>query len=254
MKKTCFVSIDIERDNFGDKNTFEGVESLDKILDIFKKHKVEATLFVTGTILERYHDLVLDWAKDYEIGCHNYFHKSLDQLSVVEREKQLKRFISIYQTIFKKAPKGFRAPQNVIDNEQFEILQRYDFLYDASVIPSHIFLHKYKGYKGRAPKKPYYPSDKDYLKKGNLKILEIPVTPLFSGIPFAATWIRRLRVRFFKLLLKIKKPRVLSLTMHSWDSGTFLKQLDEILGALKEKGYIFKRGEEIYEAFSLYKR
>ena len=261
MKRFCFVSIDIERDNFDDKNTFQGVENLDNILNVLKKHKLEATLFVTGKVLEKYHDLILDWAKDYEIGCHNYFHKSLDELSVVKREKQLKRFIRVYQTILGKLPKGFRAPQNIIDNKQFQALQRYGFVYDSSIVPRHIFLLKYKGYKGRAPKKPYYPSAQNYRKKGDLKILEIPNTPLFGGIPFAATWIRRLGVKFFKFLLKIKKPKFLALTMHSWDgikfkgrssknSGeVFLKQLDEILEILKQANYRFKNGEEIYEAF-----
>lgn len=265
MIKVCFVSIDVERDNFGSKDTFKGVENLDNILNVLKKRQIRATLFVTGKILEKYHDLIPKWAENYEIACHNYIHESFDKMDLLEREKQIKRFISVYKTILGDRPKGFRAPQNIIDNNQLKILQRYNFLYDSSVIPRHIFLHRYKGYKGRAPKKPYYPSSVDYRKKGGMRILEIPVTPLFGGIPLAATWIRRLGVKFFGYLLKIKKPRFLSLSMHSWDgiefkgrssknSGeVFLKQLDELLATLKEGGYSFKTGEEIYEIFSKYK-
>ena len=260
--RTCFLSIDVEKRENQDKNPFEGVEKLDDMLNIFKKHKANATLFVTGEVLERYPDLIKDWAEDYEIGCHNYKHRSLDKLDLLEREKQIKRFISVYKTILGGEPKGFRAPQNIIDNNQFEILERYDFLYDSSVIPRHIFLHKYKGYRGRAPVRPYYPSAKNYQRKGNLKILEIPNTSLFGGIPFAATWIRRLGTGFFRFLLKLKKPKFLSLTMHSWDgvsfkgrssknSGeVFLRQLDEILGILKQSGYYLRTGEQIYEEFS----
>jgi peptidoglycan/xylan/chitin deacetylase (PgdA/CDA1 family) len=238
------------------------VENLDKILNIFKKRQIGATLFVSGDVLEKYYGLVQKWAEDFEIACHNYIHKSLDQLDLLEREKQIKRFVSVYKTILGVSPKGFRAPGNVIDNEQFRILERYGFLYDSSVIPSHIFLHKYRGFKGRAPKEPYCPSAKNYRKKGNLKILELPNTPLFGGIPFVATWIRRIGVKFFKILLKIKKPKFLCLTMHSWDgikfkgrssrnSGEiFLRQLDEILGILKQSGYYFRTGEQIYEEFS----
>ncbi len=35
MKRICFISIDVERDNFGNQNTFSGVENLANILDVF---------------------------------------------------------------------------------------------------------------------------------------------------------------------------------------------------------------------------
>jgi len=253
--KTCFLSIDVERDNWGEQNTFQGAENLDNILDVFKKHKVSATLFISGQALERYPNLVKKWAQNYEIGCHNYSHQYLDELDLLERERQLKKFVEVYRTILEKSPKGFRAPRNIIDNEQFPILGRYGFLYDSSVVPRHIIFHKYEGYKGKAPKKPYFPSVKNYKKRGDMKMLEIPCAPLFGGIPFAATWIRRLGVGFFKLLLRIKKPKFVVLTMHSWDGIEFpggknsgekyLKQLDEILGYLGKIGYEFKSGEQI---------
>ena len=259
--KICFVSIDIERDNFGNKNTFKGVENLESILKIFKKYNVSATLFVTGKVLEQYQNLIKKLDKNYEIACHNYLHIPLNNLDFLERKKQLEKFRKIYQNILKKAPKGFRAPRNIIDNEQFKILQKYGFVYDSSIISSHIFLHKYEGYKGRAPQKPYHPSSKDYQKKGALKILEIPNTSLLGGIPFAATWIRRLGIGFFKFLLFLKKPKFLTLTMHSWDSirfkgkssknsgEAFLKQLDQLLLFLKKIGYKFRSGEQIYKNF-----
>ena len=261
MKKFCFVSIDVEHD-LDKPDSFQGVENLDNILSVLKKHKVEATLFVTGKILEKYHDLISEWAKDYEIGCHNYIHAPLDRMDLLEREKQLKRFVRVYESILGKLPKGFRAPQNIIDNKQFEMLQRYNFVYDSSVSPRHPWrIRRYRGYRGRAPVKPYYPNKSNYRKKGEMKILEIPMTGLSFGVPLVGTWIRKLGVKFFKILLKIKKPKFLSLSMHSWDgikfkgrssknSGeVFLKQLDEVIGILKQADYRFKNGEEIYEAF-----
>ncbi len=259
--KTCFVSIDVEKDNFGKQDTYLGVENLDNILNIFKKYGIRATLFVAGEVLERYHNLATKWAQEHEIGCHNYQHIDLDKIDLAERERQIKRFIRVYQAIFQKTPQGFRAPRNIIDNKQFEILERYGFAYDSSVIPRHLFLHKYEGYKGRAPIGPYFPSNKNYRKKDGMKILEIPNSPLLGGIPFAATWIRRLGVGFFKILLSVKKPDFLSLSMHSWDgikfkgkssknSGEkFLRQLDEILKFLKEIGYEFKNGSQLIKNF-----
>lgn len=263
--RTCFLSIDIEKKEEND--SFEGVEQLDNMLDVFKKHKANATLFVTGEVLERYSGLVKKWAKDYEIGCHNYKHIDLDKINLIKREKQIKDFTKLYKNILNKAPKGFRGPGNIIDNEQFPILEAFGFLYDSTVSPRHPWrLHRYRGYKGRAPIFPYYPSKDNYRKKGpstglGVKILEIPASPGFMNVPLVGTWVRKLGLDFFKKLFWFKKPKFINFNMHSWDGVKFfgkssknsgeryLRQLDEMLGFLKKIGYEFKSGEEIYEKF-----
>jgi peptidoglycan/xylan/chitin deacetylase (PgdA/CDA1 family) len=270
--KTCFVSIDVERDNFGKQNTYEGAENLDSILDVFKKHRVSATLFISGQVLEHYPDLVRKWAKNYEIGCHNYSHQYLDELDLLERERQLKKFVEVYRTILEKSPKGFRAPRNIMDNEQYSILKRYGFLYDSSVLPRYPWpIRRYEGYRGRAPISPYWPDKNNYRKKSpstvlgaSNKLLEIPETPISFGIPvlnipLVATWLRKWGTRVFKRIFWLKKPKFISFSMHSWDgvefkggknSGEkFLRQLDEMLGFLKKIGYEFKSGEKIYGEF-----
>ena len=261
--KICFLSIDVEKRENQKEQPFEGVDNLDNILNVFRKHNIPATLFVTGEVLEYAPDLVKKWSKDFEIGSHNYWHVQLDKIDSVEKERQVKDFVNLYKNIFGFLPKGFRAPRNVIDNEQFSTLERYGFVYDASVFPRYPWrIGAYIGYRGRAPILPYRPDEKDYKKKGDLKLFEIPESPAPFDIPFVGTWLRKLGVKFFKFIFKIKKPRFISFNMHSWDgvkfkgkssknSGKeFLKQLDEMLGFLNNIGYEFKTGEEIYEQFS----
>lgn len=270
--RICFLSIDVEKKEGQENQPFDGVDNLDNILNILKKHNVSATLFVTGEVLEYAPDLVKKWSKDFEIGCHNYWHVQLDKINLAERERQIKDFVNLYKGIFGYLPKGFRAPRNVIDNEQFPILIRYGFAYDSSVLPRYPWpIQTYAGYKGRAPISPYWPSKENYRKKcpsislgTSNKLLEIPESPIsFSlpmiHIPFIATWLRKWGVKVFKILLKSRKQDYLNFSMHSWDgvkfkgkssrnSGKiFLRQLDEILGFLKKIGYEFKSGEEIYE-------
>ena len=262
--KICFLSIDVEPDIFGNKDTFNGVERLNDILDIFERHKADATLFVTGEVLERYPELVKNWdRKNFEIACHNYSHIPLDRINFEQREEEVKNFIELFQKVLMKNPKGFRAPRNIIDNKQFEILEKYRFLYDSSVVPAYPWpILKYEGYKGRAPLYPYYPSPKDYKKKNDGKILEIPLTGLILGVPLVGTWLRKLGTGIFKKLFLVKKPDFLSFSMHSWDgvefrgkssrnSGrVFLRQLDEMLRFLKNIGYEFRNGEQIYRKIS----
>ena len=275
--KTCFLSIDVEkRENDA---SFEGVEKLDNILDIFGKHKANATLFVTGEVLNNYPELVKKWADDYEIGSHGYYHNTLDKLDFGARSKQLGDFGELYRSIFKMPPRGFRAPRNIIDNEQFSLLEKYGFLYDASVFPRYPWpVQLYEGYKGRAPINPYWPSEKNYRKKcpstalgTSNKLLEIPESPItlwglpLLNVPLVGTWIRKLGVGFYKILFLLKRPKFISFNMHSWDGVEFegkssrnsgeiyLKQLDEMLGFLKRIGYSFKTGEQIYKEFLISK-
>jgi peptidoglycan/xylan/chitin deacetylase (PgdA/CDA1 family) len=260
--KTCFLSIDVEKRENQEIEPFEGVKKLDNLLNIFKKYQAKATLFATGEILEHYPDLAKKWANDFEIGCHDYYHVSLDKVDISGAEKQIKDFIDLYKNIFSRTPKGFRAPRNIINNEHFEILERCGFLYDSSVLPRYpLGIKHYAGYRGRAPVKPYWPDKLNYKKEGDLNILEIPESPIFLDIPLVGTWLRKLGVKFFRFLLFFKKPDFISLSMHSWDGVKFegrssrnsgpvyLKQLDEIIGFLRKAGYEFKSGEQIYEEF-----
>jgi len=267
--KTCFLSIDAEKREGQKDQPFEGVDNLDNILNIFRKHNVSATIFVTGEVLEYAPDLVKKWSKDFEIACHNYWHVQLDKINLAERERQVKDFVNLYKGVLGYSPKGFRAPRNVIDNEQFPILERYGFLYDSSVLPRYSWpVRQYEGYRGRAPISPYYPARDIYRKKGDMKILEVPESPMtFLGlpllnVPLVATWLRKWGNKVFKLLLISTKPKYLNFNMHSWDgvkfkgkgsknSGKeFLKQLNEMLEFFKKIGYEFKSGEQIYEEFS----
>jgi len=255
--KICFLSIDVEKKE--ETSSFEGVKRLDNILNIFKKHRAAATLFVTGEALNAYPDLFKNWAKDFEIGCHSYVHICLDRININEFEKQIKDFVDLYEKIFQQKPKGFRAPRNVIQNAHLEILEKYGFAYDASVLPGYpLKLRHYAGYRGEAPQEPYWPDKRDYRKKGEIKILEIPQSTLAFDFPLVGTWLRKLGVKFFKALFIFKNPHFISFSMHSWDGVRFdgkgsygsgekyLKQLDEMLKYLRKIGYEFRSGEEIY--------
>jgi peptidoglycan/xylan/chitin deacetylase (PgdA/CDA1 family) len=263
--KTCFLSIDVEKRENQEIEPFEGVKRLDNFLDIFRKYRAKATLFVTGEVLEHQTDLVKKWANEFEIGCHDYYHVSLDKVDALGAEKQIKDFIDLYRNVFNRTPKGFRAPRNIINNEHFEILGRHEFLYDSSVLPRYpLGIKHYAGYRGRAPIKPYWPDKSNYRKRGSStapstsnRLLEIPEAPVFSGIPLMGTWLRKLGVKFFKFLFYFKKPDFISLSMHSWDGVKFegrssrnsgpvyLKQLEEMMGFLRKIGYEFKSGEQI---------
>lgn len=261
-QKICFVSVDIEGDlEHGDDKTFESVYAVKNLLRVFKQYQVAATLFVSGIIIEKFPNIVKEWARDFEIGSHNYTHDSLTDLSNEERVLQLEKFVDIYKRILGKSCAGFRAPRHLIDNNELELLQKNGFIYDSSVIPAYVPFKKYPGYKGSASTAPYRPDSNDYLKAGRMNILELPLTPVLGGLPFSGTWLRYFNPNLFKFLLFFRKPKFLSFMMHSWDAMEFtghrsknsgriyLAQLEAMLNYLKKAGYQFKNGQQIVNEF-----
>ena len=243
--KIVFASIDVEPD-FG-KQGFEGVKNLDKILSIFKKLNISLTIFLTGEILEKFPEKFKKINRKIEIASHSFTHKFWNTISQRIRKQELEKFITLYERIFRKYPIGFRAPSHIIDEQGLKLLEDKGFLYDSSVLPHYPFCKKYRGYKGRAPLLPYYPSYDNLRRKGDMKILEVPVRGQLFGIPLAGAWIRKLPFFIYKLLFAFYHPRLIVLNLHSWDvlDNRFLDKLEKTLRLLENKGYYFLTGEEI---------
>lgn len=252
--KICFVSIDVESD-LAKPQSFEGVENLSRICDVFKKYNVSATLFITGNVFQKYEEKIKSWSKTYEIGSHGFSHKFWNNLNNEQRQKELDKFIGFYKRIFNTNPSGFRAPSHVIDEQGLKLVQEKGFLYDSSVVPHYPFLKTYRGYKGKAPQKPYFPNKENYRKTGKMKILEIPVSGIFS-IPLAGAWISKLPFFVYELLFRIKNPDFLVLSLHSWDSlnDKLISKIEKLLELLKNKNYRFLNGKQVYEQFSTNQR
>jgi peptidoglycan/xylan/chitin deacetylase (PgdA/CDA1 family) len=260
--RTCFVSIDVEHD-FGsplqrkELREFQGVENLRKILDIFKNQGISATLFVTGEVLKKYQNKAKEWANNYEIACHTWSHCFWNKIETPERKQEIEIFQELYEKVFQEAPKGFRSPSHLIDNDGIKLLEEKGFFYDSSVVPHYPFFKKYRGYQGRAPLTPYHPNIKDIRKKGEMEILEIPIAGQIGGIPLAGAWIARLPFSFYKTLFRIHCPDFITLSCHSWDIldtptrksavSQFLENLEALLVLLKNKDYQFLNGEQIFK-------
>jgi hypothetical protein len=248
-EKICFISVDIEHDHGSEHDkTFCGAERMDEILDIFGRERISATLFVTGEVLEKYPELVMGWSRNHEIGCHSYSHTFFDLVHVSHIREELERFVALYKKTLGVAPKGFRAPSHIIDNTAIRTVSHAGFYYDSSVVPHYPPFKKYRGYRGNAPKAPYYPSEIAYKKAGDMDILELPVTGHLLGVPLAGAWIKGLPFFAYQLLFAMHQPQYVSFSFHSWDvlgDPELTGKLFKILDLLKKHGYQFMRGEEI---------
>jgi hypothetical protein len=102
--------------------------------------------------------------------------------------------------------KGFRTPGNDVDGETLRILEGRGYIYDSSLMPTYygpIFkLLKFSSSKitrknhylgrpayGLSPLSPYHPDGKKIWKRGDMNLLEIPITTMpCLRIPFHASF------------------------------------------------------------------
>ncbi|MDO8623478.1 MAG: polysaccharide deacetylase family protein [archaeon] len=205
------ISIDVEPDLH--TNAYNSVKAIPNLLRLFKKYNVKATFFTTCDCIEKYPSVFKSIKKEgHEISLHGYKHHRFDNLSLDEKENDIKKSIACFKKYLKTKPAGFRAPQHSIDRETMNLLEKYYFKYDSSLIPWN-FYHliffwkiKVKFMNNFSPMKIH--------KINNL--YEIPISSFI--MPFSSITLRILPLpllkMYFHLIDSYKEPVFL---MHSWD-------------------------------------
>jgi len=128
-------SVDVEKDLHGRgyKSVTSGLKKFEKLCD---KNNIKPVLFVTGDCVEKY-PLIFKklHKKEWEISFHGLTHKRFDEMSLKEKEEEIKKGLELWKKKLGFAPKGFRAPQHSIDNKTLDLVEKYGFEYDSSYHP-----------------------------------------------------------------------------------------------------------------------
>lgn len=178
------LSFDVERDppaiNYGD-TSFEGIEKIPDILDVMDSHGVRGTFFVTGRVAGQFPDTVkIMKERGHEVGAHGGFYhdKAVAGLSKSEQIARILQTKNSIENVTGVGVTGYRAPGHLLDSSTLVALEELGFLYDSSVVPSIGGWALYK-HSIISPDAPYHPSAHDPFLKGDMEILEIPITPVF---------------------------------------------------------------------------
>ncbi len=170
------LGFDMETDIGSYTQNYEGLRiGTNKILKIIRHYGIETTFLFTGDAADKNKDIVHDLYKlGYDIGCHSLQHETLgDALFNIpsdrgilkeELKPRLEKNIQIIEKITGERPVSFRAPRLWQGTNQLLVLEELGFLVDAS----------YSQYKYKEMILPYHPARDNWLKKGNLRILELP--------------------------------------------------------------------------------
>lgn len=227
MKAMNVMSIDVEDwfcvQNMArliDRASWDSLESrVEKntlaLLDLFAKHRTEATFFVLGWVAERFPDLVREIARrGHEIASHGYSHRLLTELTPQEFEADLARSLEVLARCVSAPVDGFRAPSFSVTRQTwwaFETLSRHGIKYDSSVFP--IGFHPDYGI-GDAPLTPHI---------ADHGILEIPMSCAQIGgrrIPCSGGgYFRLIPYPFFERLIRAcnSQGRPVIFYLHPWE-------------------------------------
>ena len=134
------LSLAIKKEDWG-RCELRLEDNTGRILDLFGRHKVKATFFVLGWIVERLPELVREIERHgHEIATHGYSHTMLTEIKPEEFEADLERAIAVTEPLIRQKITGFRAPTFSLTQRTLwaaDILVRHGILYDSSVFPAH---------------------------------------------------------------------------------------------------------------------
>lgn len=124
-----------------DWDTFESRVELNtrRLMELFARFKVKATMFTLGWVAERFPGLVREMRDSgHELALHGYDHRSLTEMTAEEFRADLRKAKTILEDISGAQVIGYRAPNYSVVRKTLwalDILGEEGFRYDSSIFP-----------------------------------------------------------------------------------------------------------------------
>lgn len=181
------------------------------VLDVLDKLEIKITFFIVGqdALLEKNHKVLRNIIeRGHEVANHSFHHESwLKTYSKEKIEEEIIRAEEAILTATGKRTNMFRGPGFSWSSDLLEVLQRRDYIFDTSILPTYIspLMRRYYFWKSKLSKKEkesrkelfgsfkegFYPLKPfNWQFENNKTLQEIPVTtmPIFK-IPFHQSYL-----------------------------------------------------------------
>ena len=114
-------------------------QAMPTLLELFERYSIKSTFFIVGKDLHSKfcRDFCVEASqKGHEIANHTTSHPlAVHNLSRREKEYEIRECDELISSTINKKPVGFRAPGYYIDQDMVDVLIKYDYLYDTTVLP-----------------------------------------------------------------------------------------------------------------------
>jgi len=249
--KFCLFSNDVEttsiwfntlRDETGFKVYKEGMP---RLLDIYAKHDIKSTFFFTGYIARLIPDIVKMILKDgHEVGSHGKSHlpeNGFDVMSFEKQKRHLEYSKKLLEDISGREVITFRAPALRTNKHTARALIETGFKIDSSVASQRFDFFLSFGSTNKlkwitAPRLPYYTDENNIFKRGNSKLVEVPLTALF--LPYVGT-----TMRIFPFITSLQRRVVDLETKFNYKPVVFDIHPNELIDESDESRIIHQRSQ-----------
>lgn len=169
---------------------------IERLLKLYAKHDVRTTFYFTGNFAEAQPQAIeLVKRKGHEIGCHGYSHDrtaSFDSLGFEKQDSEIMRAKRIIEKVAGPIV-SFRSPELRINKDTIKALGKNGFKTDSSIASQRFDGPLSLGFKYKinwlfTPRNPYFLSIESPFKRGNSKILEIPISAAL--VPYIGSSLR----------------------------------------------------------------
>ena len=199
------ITWDVDPDGFDPARKRQALQTA---IGLCRELEIVATFFFVAQEATWYPEEIAEMIRaGHEIGCHGLTHGDEEEYNRMPREKQ--RSYIEQATRLLEAKTGmpitaFRGPRVKVSPVTLKLLAEYGYLTDSSVCSQRLDLISANLINTGwlvAPRSPYHPHRDSAFKRGDLDILEIPVSALV--FPFISTSLYILKLPLMKILFRL---------------------------------------------------
>lgn len=202
-KNICLMTNDVETTSIvnGGLRPETGVkvwkEGMPRLLELYEKYNVKVTFFFIANFAKECPEIVkMIQPYGHEVACHGLTHEhnlAFDVLTLDEQIRHLNESKKILEDIAGEEVVSFRAPALRVNEFTPTALIETGFKIDSSVAPQRIDMFMSLGSKKKlawlkAPRTPYFVSEKNMARRGNTELFEVPVSSFM--FPYIGTFMR----------------------------------------------------------------
>lgn len=117
------------------RGLFAGEVGVPRLLDLFDKYGITVTFFIPGHSIETFpKEMEMVVQAGHEVGAHGYSHENPLEMSPEQEEDVMKKSLELIEQLTGKKPNGYVAPWWEFSNVTAELLVKYGFKYDHSLM------------------------------------------------------------------------------------------------------------------------
>ena len=116
------------------RGEYGAVVGVPRILDLLDKYSIKGTFFIPGHTIDTYPEVCREIVeRGHEVGHHGYMHEDPTNLPLEAEEDIIVKGLKTLEKIGVR-PKGYRSPGFDFSPNTLDLLDKYGFKYDSSLM------------------------------------------------------------------------------------------------------------------------